>query len=253
MGTAFSVNFHHRGQRLIPTVTTGWRKSTSGKVLLNVTEKKNQKMCNESEQCWWMLPISCSPSKFFYQKWLTCHPSININFIQLSFLTTNFNPNVPGDDGSSRPKRVEPRFHCVDIAWQVQGRCVRSVAHSSPHTIAAHALSAARTIEPLPMHFVCVHALCVPHTHSAVCALCVGSCTLQPAHLAVHALTSFFHAIFNPFNLRSKQITPNNIWSQYHFLTQDENRDHPHNVLIMPLICWSSLFSYISITLINYS
>ena len=109
------------------------------------------------------------------------------------------------------PKRVGPRLHCVDIAWQVQGRCVGSVVHSPPHTIAARALSAARTIKPLPMHFACVHALGVPHTHSAVCALCVGSCTLQPAHLAVHALILvFFHAIFNPFNLRSNQITINN-------------------------------------------
>ena len=106
------------------------------------------------------------------------------------------------------PKRVGPRLHCVDIAWQVQGRCVGSVVHSPPHTIAARALSAARTIKPLPMHFACVHALGVPHTHSAVCALCVGSCTLQPAHLAVHALILFFsmqfstHSICDPIKSR---------------------------------------------------
>ena len=121
--------------------------------------------------------------------------------------------NVPGDCGSSRPTRVEPRLHCVDIEWQVRGRCVGSAAHSPLHAIAARALSAARAIEPRPTHFARVRALGVPAlitkpAHFAraralcVCprgsahyawarAFCVGSRTLQPARLAAHALISF--------------------------------------------------------------
>ena len=49
--------------------------------------------------------------------------------------------NVRGDYGSSRPTRVEPQLHCVDVAWQVRGRCVGSAAHSPLHArLAAHAL-----------------------------------------------------------------------------------------------------------------
>ena len=118
--------------------------------------------------------------------------------------------NVPGDCGSSRPMRVEPRFHCVGIEWQVRGSCVGSAAHSPLQAIEARALSAARAIEPRPMHFARVRALGVPRTHNAaralgvgprtLCgsahfawarALCVGSHTLQPACLAAHALISF--------------------------------------------------------------
>ena len=118
--------------------------------------------------------------------------------------------NVPGDCGSSRPTRVEPRLHCVGIEWQVRGRCMGSAAHSPLHAIAARALSAARAIEPRPTHFARVRALGVPRTHNAARALCVGprtlrgsahfawarafcvgSHTLQPARLAAHALISF--------------------------------------------------------------
>ena len=118
--------------------------------------------------------------------------------------------NVPSHCGSSRPTRVEPRLHCVGIEWQVRGRCVDSAAHPPIHAIAARALSAARAIEPRPTHFARVRALGAPRTHNAARALCVGprilrgsahfawaraSCvgspTLQPAHLAAHALISF--------------------------------------------------------------
>ena len=118
--------------------------------------------------------------------------------------------NVPSDCGSSRPTRVEPRLHCVGIEWQVRGRCVGSAAHSPLHAIAARALSAARAIEPRATHFALVRALCVPRTHNAARALCVGprtlrgsaqfawaratclgSRTLQPARSAAHALISF--------------------------------------------------------------
>ena len=117
---------------------------------------------------------------------------------------------MPGDCGASRPTRVEPRLHCVGIAWQVRGRCVGSAAHSPLHAIAARALSAARAIEPRPTHFARVRALGVPRTPKAARALCVGprtlhgsahfawarafcvgSRTLQPAPLAAHALISF--------------------------------------------------------------
>ena len=98
--------------------------------------------------------------------------------------------NVPGDCGSSRPTRVEPRLHCVAIAWQVWERWVGSAAHSPLHAIAARALSAAYAIEPRPTHFACVRALGVPRTHSAARALWVGTRILQPAHLAAHALMS---------------------------------------------------------------
>ena len=117
--------------------------------------------------------------------------------------------NVPGDCGSSRPTRVEPRFHCVGIEWQVRGRCVGSAAHSPLHAIAA------RAIEPRPTHFARVRALAVPRTHNAARALCVGPRILRGlAHFVTRALGGpridiLFHAIVKPFNLLSKQITPN--------------------------------------------
>ena len=144
---------------------------------------------------------------------------------------------MPGDCGSSRPTRVEPRLHCVGIEWQVRGRCVGSAAHSTLHAIAARALSAARAIEPRPTHFARVRALGVPAlitqpAHFARArALCAGPRTLRGsawfrascvgprilrglATFATRALGSpcidiLFHAIFNPFNLLSKQITTN--------------------------------------------
>ena len=134
--------------------------------------------------------------------------------------------NVPGDCGSSRPTRVEPRLHCVGIEWQVRGRCVGSAAHSPLH--AAHA------IEPGPTNFARVRALGVPRTHNAAGALCVGPHTLRGsahfawaralcvgprilrgiAYFATRALggpyiDNLLHTIFNPFNLLSTQITPN--------------------------------------------
>ena len=151
-------------------------------------------------------------------------------FVEKGYLTLN----VPGDCGSSRPTRVEPRLHCVGIEWQVRGRCVGSAAHSPLHAIAARALSAARAIEPRPTQFARVRALGVPRSHNAARALCVGPRTLRGsahfawarafcvglhilrglAHFATRALGGpcidiLFHAIFNPLNLLSKQITPN--------------------------------------------
>ena len=80
--------------------------------------------------------------------------------------------NVPGDCGSSQPTRVEPPLHCVGIEWQLRGRCVGSAAHSPL------ALSAARAIEPGPMHFVRICALGVPRTYNEARAL------RGPAHVA---------------------------------------------------------------------
>ena len=136
--------------------------------------------------------------------------------------------NMPGDCGSSQPTRVEPRLHCVGIEWQVRGRCVGSAAHSPLHAIAARALSAARAIEPRPTHFMRVRAFGVTRPHNAAHALCVGPRTLHgPAPFAWArtfcvgprilrrlalggpCIDILFHAIFNPFNLLSKQITPN--------------------------------------------
>ena len=146
-------------------------------------------------------------------------------------LCTFLTLNVPGDCGSPRPTRVEPRLHCVGIDWQVRGRCVGSAAHSPLHAIAALALSAARAIEPRPTHFARVRALGVPRTHNAARTLCADPRTLlgtawvralclgprimrELANFATRALGGLcidilFHAIFNPFNLLSKQITPN--------------------------------------------
>ena len=154
--------------------------------------------------------------------------------------------NVPGNCGSSRPTRVEPWLHCVGIAWQVRGRCAGSAAHSLLHAIAARALSAARAIEPRPTHFVRVRALGVPRTHRAartLCAgprtlrgpahfawtraLCVGSRTLQPTHLAAHALISFSMQFSNHSICAPSKSRP-------FFLTQGQNQNHLHNVLIMP-------------------
>ena len=98
---------------------------------------------------------------------------------------------MPGDCGSSQPTPVEPRLHCMDIEWQVRGRCVGSAAHSPLHAIAARALSAARAIEPRPTHFACIRALGVPAlitkpAHFARArALCVGPRIMRgPAHYA---------------------------------------------------------------------
>ena len=156
---------------------------------------------------------------------------IHLSYQQFYWLLTL---NVPGDCGSSRPTRVEPRLHCVGIEWQVRGRCVGSAAHSPLHAIAARTLSAARAIEPRPTHFARVRALGAPRTHNAARALGVGPRTWRgPAYLAwfrakcmgpriLRGLAHFatqalggpcidirFHAIFNPFNLQSKQIKPN--------------------------------------------
>ena len=146
--------------------------------------------------------------------------------------------NVPGDCGSSRPTRVEPRLHCVGIEWQVRGRCVASATHSPLHAIEACALSAARAIEPRPSHFARVRALGAPppRTHNTARALCVGPCTLrgsvhfawarafcvgsrtlQPARLAAHALISFSmqfqtHSICYPSKSHQILSTANTIF-----------------------------------------
>ena len=159
-------------------------------------------------------------------------------------LRTILTLNVPGDCGSSRPTRVEPRLHCVDIEWQVRGRCVGSAAHSPLHAIAARALKAARAIEPRPTHFARVRALAVPGIHNAARALCVGPRTLRgPAHLArlaAHALISFSmqlstHLICYPSKSRPMLSKANTI-----FLTQGRNQNRLHNLLIMPQIRQSS-------------
>ena len=166
--------------------------------------------------------------------------------------------NVPGDCGSSRPTRVKPWLHCVGIEWQVRGSCVSSAAHSPLHAIAAHALSAARAIEPRPTHFARVPALGGPRTHNAAralcvgprtkrgsahfawaCAFCVGSRTLQPARLAAHALISFpmqFSTHSNCFPSKSRPI----LSKANTILTQGWNQNRLHNLLIMPQIRQSS-------------
>ena len=137
--------------------------------------------------------------------------------------------NVPGECGSSRPTRVEPRLYYVGIAWQVQGKCVGSAAHSPLHAIAARALRAARAVEPRPMHFAHVRALGVPRTlrgpaHFAWArAFCVGSHTLQPAHLAANALIS------SSMQISTHSICDQTNHGQYHlkpipFFTQGQNR-----------------------------
>ena len=143
---------------------------------------------------------------------------------------------MPGGCGSSRPTRVEPRLHCVGIAWQVQGKCVGSAAHSPLHAIAARALSAARAVEPLPTLFARVRALCVPRTHSAARALCVDPRTLRgPAHFAwARALCSPrtwrpMHWYPLPCNFATHSICDQTKHGQYHlkpipFFTQGQNR-----------------------------
>ena len=145
----------------------------------------------------------------YYTQTLEKNALVGVGLIQSLTL------NVPGDCGSSLPTQVEPRLHCLGIAWQVRGRCAGSAAHSLLHAIAARPLSAARAIEPRPTNSARVRALGVPRTHRAARTLCVGLRTLRgPAHFAARALGGpcidiLFHAIFKPFNLRSKQITPN--------------------------------------------
>ena len=113
-----------------------------------------------------------------------------LKFHRILFIRIQLTLNVLGDCGSSRPLRVEPRLHCVGIAWQVWERCVGNAAHSPLHAIAARALSAARAIEQRPTYFTRVRALGDPRTHSAAHVLCVGPRTLQPAHSAALALIS---------------------------------------------------------------
>ena len=127
--------------------------------------------------------------------------------------------NVPGDCGSLRPTRVEPRLHCVDIAWQVQGRCVGSAVHLPLHAIAAHALSAARAIEPMPTHFT----LGVPHTHSAARALCSPR-TWRPMHWYP------FPCIFQPIQIAIQANHGQYYLKSIPFLTQGQSQNHFHNV-----------------------
>ena len=150
-----------------------------------------------------------------------------------------------GACGSSRHTRVEPRLHCMGIAWQVRGRCLGSAAHSPRHTIAARALSAARATEPRPTHFarhrahLASRALIAQSADFAwVRTLCLGSRTLQPAHLAAHALISF------PMQFSTRSICdpskPRLILSNSITIFQGQNQNHFQNVLIMPQICQSS-------------
>ena len=151
--------------------------------------------------------------------------------------------NVPGDCGSSRPTRVEPRLHCVGIEWQVRGRCVGS---------AARALSAARAIEPRPTHFARVRTLCVPRTHNAARALCVDPRTLRgPAHFAWYRVLcnprAWWPIHWYPFacNFQPIQFAIHANHAQYYikpipFLTQGWNQNRLHNLLIMPQIRQSS-------------
>ena len=129
--------------------------------------------------------------------------------------------NVSGDYGSSRPTRVEPRLHCVDIAWQVRGRCVGSAAHSPLHAIAARALSAARAIEPRSMHFARVRELCSPITWRPMHWYPLP-CNFQPIQFAIQANHAQYYLKPIPF------------------LPHGENQNHLH---IMPQICQSSNIS----------
>ena len=153
-----------------------------------------------------------------------------------------------GDCGSSRPTRVEPRFHCVGIEWQVRGRCVGSAAHSPLHAIAARALSAARAIEPRPTHFARVRALGVPRSPR----------TLRgPAHFVWAAHFAWARAFCTPrawlpmhwyplpCNFQPIQYAIQANRAQYYlkpipFLTQGRNQYRLHNLLIMPQIRQSS-------------
>ena len=109
-----------------------------------------------------------------------------------------------------RPTRVEPRLHCVDIAWQVRGRCVGSAAYSPLHAIAARALSAARAIEPRPTHFARVRALCVGPRISRGLALFAAR-----AHALISSSMQFStHSICDPSKSRPILSKANTIF--YH-------------------------------------
>ena len=108
-----------------------------------------------------------------------------------SYFTLILTLNVPVDRGSSRPTRVEPRLHYVGIARQVRGRCTGSAAHSLFRAIAAHALSAARKIEPRSTHFARVSALGVPLT--------------QTIHTHFAYIDILVHVICDSFSLRVKE------------------------------------------------
>ena len=139
-----------------------------------------------------------------FRIWNEFSPWGNRGSVSCSWILTL---NVPGDCGSSRPTRVEPRLHCVGIAWQVRKRCVDSAAHSPLHAMAAHAFrasahSASRALIAQPAHFAWTRALCVdPRTLRVF------------AHFADRVLDGpcidiLFNAIFNPFNLHPIKSRP---------------------------------------------
>ena len=140
--------------------------------------------------------------------------------------------NVPGDCGSARPTRVEPRLHCVGIAWQVRGKCADSAAHSPLRAITARALSAARAIEPRP-----THSARVPRTwrsaHFAGHAKC-GSRTVRPDQNAGPCADSLANAICDPANLPPSQITAKTI-NHVTFLSEQQPY-HVDPVMLRPSV-----------------
>ena len=120
----------------------------------------------------------------------------------ITSINTNLTLNVPGDCGSARPTRVEPRLHCVGIAWQVRGKCADSAAHSPLRAITARALSAARAIEPRP-----THSARVPRTwRSAHSRAFCGPRKVRLAHCATRPKCGPMCWQFGKCNLRSSQF-----------------------------------------------
>ena len=117
--------------------------------------------------------------------------------------------NVPGDCGSARPTRVEPRLYCVGIAWQVRGKC-------GP-------LTAPRNYRPRtqcgPRNWTAAHALCSRAAHEAFRAFprilratqSAARALCDPTKMRAHVLTVWqmqfaIQPICHPRKLRPKQL-----------------------------------------------
>ena len=100
--------------------------------------------------------------------------------------------NVPGDCGSSRPTRVEPRLYCVGIEWQVGGGGAWAVrpTHLSTQLRPAHSVRPAQLnrgprISRASAHLASPALITQPARFAWVRALCVGPRILRgPAHFA---------------------------------------------------------------------
>ena len=139
------------------------------------------------------------PSEFFF--W---------NCVRMDTNNLELTLNVPGDCGSARPTRVEPRLHCVGIAWQVRGKCADSAAHSPLRAITARALSAVCAIEPRP-----THSARVPRTwRSAHSRAFCGPRKVRLAHCATRPKCGPMCWQFDKCNLRSSQFATLAIYGQ---------------------------------------